>query len=89
MAEAHWGIRPPGEQPVEVAQEPVHREARERLKRAVQAKLAQGFEIESQGDSQAVLVKGPRRCLGITLPGATTREIVSLDERGYPTVRTS
>jgi hypothetical protein len=89
MAGAYWGICPPGEQPVEAVQEPVHREAHERLMRAVEAQRGQGFEIESQGDSQAVLVKGPRRCLGITLPGATTREIVSLDERGYPTVRTS
>jgi len=51
MAGAFWGIRPPGEQLVEDAgkqlvedgRRPAHREAHERLVRAVEAKLAQGF----------------------------------------------
>ena len=89
MAGAYWTIRPPGEQAVEPAPRLVHREVQERLTRAVGEKLAQGFEIESQSDTQAVLVKGPRRWLGITLLGATRRATVSLDQRGYPTVHTS
>ena len=89
MAGGIWTIRPPGEQAVEPAPRSVHREARVRLLQAVEAKVAQGFQVESQDELQAVLVKGPRRCLGITLPGGTTRATVSLDQRGYPTVHTS
>jgi hypothetical protein len=82
-----WTIRPPGEQAVEPAPAPVSRDAHRRLMGAVEAKLAQGFQIESQADKYVVLVKRPRRCLGVTLPGGAARVVVSLDQRGHPTVR--
>ena len=88
MAEALWALRPPGEHAVEFAPRMVHRSAQERLVRAVQEKVTDGYQIESQGDSQTVLVKRPQRWLGVTMPGRTRRTIVSLDKRGYPTVRT-
>lgn len=88
MAEPLWSLRPPREQVAEDAPKSVHRSAQMRLARTVEGKLTQGYQIESQSDTQAVLVKGPRRWLGITLPGRTTRAIVSLDQRGYPTINT-
>ena len=87
MAGAFWGIRPPDEQLQEDDPRPVHREAHERLARAVEAKLAEGFEIESQDDKHAVLVKAPRKYLGVTMPGPAIRAVVSIDDRGHPTVR--
>ena len=87
MAGAFWGIRPPGQEPAEHVLQPVRPEARERLQRAVEEKLAEGFQLESQDDREVVLVRMPRRYLGVTMPGSETRAVVSLDERGYPTVR--
>lgn len=89
MAENLWGIRPPGQQAEKPASVPVDRKARERLMAAVEAKVAQGFQVESQKERYAVLVKRPRRYLGISLPSRPTRVIVSLDQRGYPTDRAS
>lgn len=92
MAGAYWSIRPPGVEavPGEVVAEPApsfaELRARQRLARVVEAKLAEGFEVESREETQVLLVKHPRRWLGVTLAGGTTRLLVSLDQRGYPTV---
>lgn len=88
MAEAHWSLRPPGEQASRPAPKPVNPKTQERLARTIQEKVAQGYRIESQTDTRAVLVKPPRRWLGITAPGPETREVVSIDHRGHPTVHT-
>ena len=53
MAGAYWSIRPPGVEaaPSEVVVEPApsfaELRARQRLARVVEAKLAEGFEVES------------------------------------------
>ena len=92
MAGAYWTIRPPGaqappgEHAVEAPPSSADLRAQERLTRAVAAKLAEGFEIESRGETQVVLVKHPKRWLGVAIAGGTTRVLVSLDQRGYPTV---
>ena len=92
MAGTYWTIRPPGAQ-APVAEEAVESElssadvrARERLTRAVAVKLAEGFQIESQSDTQVALVKPPKRWLGVTMPGGARRAVVSLDTRGFPNV---
>ena len=88
MAEAHWSLRPPREQASSLEPRPVNPKAEERLARTIQEKVAQGYRIESQTDTRAVLVKPPRRWLGITTPGPAMREVISIDRRGYPTVQT-
>ena len=88
MADAHWTIRPPGEQAAEPTSSADLR-AQERLTRAVAAKLAEGFEIESRSDTQVALVKRPKRLLGVTMPGGTARALVSLDPRGQPSVHST
>jgi hypothetical protein len=89
MAGTYWSIRPPGEPAVEPEPSSADVRAQERLTRAVEAKLAEGFEIESRSDTQVVLVKHPKRWLGVELPGATTRALVALDQSGHPTVHTA
>lgn len=77
MAEPQWSIRSPGEQTLEPAEKSSPDKERERFEREVEEKLAEGFQIESQSDSKIVLVKPPRRVLGLTLPGGPTRAVVS------------
>jgi hypothetical protein len=89
MGEIHWTIRPPRQQPADSSGAPVDVKARERLRRAVEAKVAEGFQIESRADRYAVMVKPPRPLLGITLPGRTTRITILLDNHGHPAVRPS
>lgn len=89
MSEIHWTIRPPRQQQVGSSEVPVDVKTRERLRRAIEAKVAEGFQIESRADKYAVLVKPPRRLFGITLPGPATRVTISLDKRGHPAVRSS
>jgi hypothetical protein len=88
MPDAHWTLRPPGEPTSGPLPQPTSARAKERLAQAIREKLAQGYRLESHSETQAVLVKPPRRWLGITGQRAETREIVSIDRRGYPTVRT-
>jgi len=57
----------------------------ERLARTVQAKLARGYRIEDQGDSQVVLVANSRRWFGL-FGGRQTRELVSINAWGHPSV---
>jgi hypothetical protein len=80
MANAQWSIRSPGEQVLERAPKSTRGEAQERFERQVQARLAEGYQIESQSDTKVVLVEGPRRWLGFTLPGEPARVTVLLDQ---------
>jgi len=57
----------------------------ERLARTIQAKLAQGYRIEDQGESQAVLVMNSRRWFGL-FGGGQTRELATINQWGYPSV---
>jgi hypothetical protein len=55
---------------------------RQELARMLQTKLAQGFEIESESETKAVLVmKGRRKWFGLS-NGARVRYEVTVDERG-------
>jgi hypothetical protein len=57
------------------------------LARTLQRKRSEGFEIESQTDTQAVLVmKGRRRWFGLT-NAASVRYEVTVDEAGSATSR--
>jgi len=57
----------------------------ERLARTIQAKLAQGYRIEDQGEPQAVLVTNSRRWFGL-FGGGQTRELATINQWGYPSV---
>jgi hypothetical protein len=60
---------------------------KQELARTLDTKLAQGFEIESESDTKAVLVmKGRRRWLGLS-NAASVRYEVTIDERGRATSR--
>jgi hypothetical protein len=83
-------VLPPIRATEETAAEPVTRtgEAKEqaRLAQAIEAKVAQGYRIESRTDLQALVVKGPRRRLGIMRRGGEKRELVSINEWGHPKI---
>ena len=60
-----------------------------RLAEVLVAKTDQGYEIESQTDTEAVLVtKGRKRWFGMGANGASTRQITSIDEQGNTRTRT-
>jgi hypothetical protein len=52
-------------------------------------KLEQGYEVESQTETEAILVtKGRRRWPGILGSKPDTRQSTSIDEKGQTTTRT-
>jgi hypothetical protein len=60
---------------------------KQELARTLDRKLAQGFEIESESDTKAVLVmKGRRRWLGLS-NAASVRYEIAVDEGGRATSR--
>jgi hypothetical protein len=62
---------------------------KERLAETLHKKLEQGYQIESQTDTEAILItKGRRRWFGILAGGPETRQATSIDEQGRPTTRT-
>ena len=63
-------------------------ERTEKLELLIAKRLQQGYWVESQGDTEAVLVSlGPRRWFGRVGPRrANTRETVAVDERGHTTI---
>jgi hypothetical protein len=62
---------------------------KERLAKTLYKKVEQGYEIESQTDTDAILVtKGRRRWFGILPGNPDTRQTTSIDERGRATTRT-
>jgi len=64
----------------------VNAKERARLTQAVDAKVAQGYRIESQSDLQAVLVKDSGRRLRIMRRRPERRELVSVNEWGHPKI---
>ncbi len=75
--EANGEKRP--ERPLSIA------ERTEKLELLIAKRLQQGYWVESQGDTEAVLVSlGPRRWFGRVGPhGESTREAVTVDEQGH------
>ena len=64
-------------------------ERKARLAEVLVAKTAQGYVIESQTDTEAILVtKGRRRWFGMGANSASSRKITSIDEYGNARTRT-
>ena len=65
-------------------------ERTEKLELLIAKRLQHGYWVESQGDTEAVLVSlGPRRWFGRVGPhGANTREAVTVDEQGHTLIAT-
>jgi hypothetical protein len=63
-------------------------ERTEKLELLIAKKLQQGYWVESQGDTEAVLVSlGPRRWFGRRGPRQeNTRETVTVDEQGHAVI---
>ena len=64
-------------------------ERKVRLAEVLVAKTEQGYEIESQTDTEAILVtKGRRRWFGMGANSPSSRQITSIDEQGKARTRT-
>ena len=64
-------------------------ERKVRLAAVLVAKTEQGYEIESQTDTEAVLVtKGRKRWFGMGGNNSSTRQVTSIDEQGNARTRT-
>jgi hypothetical protein len=59
----------------------------EELEQTLRVKRAQGYRVESQDDTQAVLLMRSRRRFFNLLRGHDVRYLLSLDERGRATSR--
>jgi hypothetical protein len=60
-----------------------------RLAEVLVKKTAQGYVIESQTDTEAILVtKGRKRWFGMGANSASSRQITSIDEQGNARTRT-
>ena len=58
------------------------------LAAALRKKVEQGYEIESQTDTAAIVVtKGHRRWFGLAAGGTDTRQTLSIDDQGRTTTR--
>ena len=57
------------------------------IERTLQEKRAQGYRIESQDDTQAVLLMRSRRRFFSLFRGNDVRCLLSFDERGHATSR--
>jgi hypothetical protein len=86
MAEALERVRQTGATPVQATQTPIDTRRQERLARTIEAKLARGYRIESQSETETVLVMSARRWFGL-FGGGETREVASINEWGYPSVQ--
>jgi hypothetical protein len=61
---------------------------KQKLAQMLEVKLEQGYRIESQGDTEAVLVmQGRRPWIGLFGRGEAVRQIVSIDEQGAQKTR--
>jgi hypothetical protein len=62
---------------------------KEKLAQMLETKVAQGYQIESQRDTEAILVtRGRRRWFGLFAGrGESARQIISVDEQGRATTR--
>jgi hypothetical protein len=76
------GDRPAGDPPLSLDQR------KERFAETLRKKLEQGYEIESQTETEATLVtKGRRRWSGILGSKPDTRQTTSIDEKGRTSTR--
>jgi hypothetical protein len=61
---------------------------KQRLGATLQKKVEQGYRIESQTDTAAIVVtKGHRRWFGLIAGGADARQSLSIDDHGRITTR--
>jgi anti-sigma factor RsiW len=61
---------------------------KQRLAEILSVKLEQGYQVESQGDTEAVLfTPGRRQWFGLSGGGVGARMIISVDEQGTATTR--
>jgi hypothetical protein len=62
---------------------------KEKLAQMIETKLGQGYQIESQDDTQAILFTPSRRSwFGLSAGrGESSRQIISVDEQGRATTR--
>jgi hypothetical protein len=62
---------------------------RQRLVDTLLKKIEQGYEVESQSDTDAILVtKGrPKRWFGLVEGGSPTRQSISIDGKGSASMR--
>jgi hypothetical protein len=61
---------------------------RQKLAEMLKVKLEQGYRIESQGDTEAVLfTKGQRNWFGLFGSGEGARQIISVDDQGTAKTR--
>lgn len=61
---------------------------KQKLAQMLKVKLEQGYKIESQRDTEAVLfVHGRRRCFGLLGHDEGTRQLISVDEKGAACTR--
>ena len=89
MDESYWSLRPPEERPTGNRVTPGSPLTERRLAQAIAAKLAAGYELESQTTTQAVMSMPPRRWLGVTVSGRTKREIIAVDRGGRLTTKSA
>ena len=84
-------VERPVDLPAPVAEPPVLSTADRKAKLAevLVSKVGQGYEIESQTDTEAILVtKGRSRWFGMRGNSASARQITSIDEQGNTRTRT-
>jgi hypothetical protein len=87
MAEVLLPDRTTEETAVEPPAKPIGPKAKARLARMIAERVAAGYRIESQSELQALLVKVPTQWLGSTPRGREKREIVSINQWGYPRIQ--
>jgi hypothetical protein len=80
MAEGHLTAHPTDKALVDAR--------KQRFAAMLEVKLEQGYRIESQGDTEAVLfTQGRRRWFGLFANGEGARQIVSVDDQGATKTR--
>jgi hypothetical protein len=60
---------------------------KQELARTLEAKVAQGYQVESRTDTHAVLRMGARRRWFGVLPGTMSTYDIAVDERGHTSSR--
>ena len=61
---------------------------KQKLAQMLEVKLEQGYRIESQGDTEAVLfILGPRHWFGLFGSGEGARQIITVDDQGTAKTR--
>jgi hypothetical protein len=86
MANALLSVDPTDETPVESARKSIG-QRKQVLARTLEAKVAQGYRIESQSDTGAVLRMGTRRRWFGVFGGTTMTYDIAVDERGHSSSR--